>query len=632
MGVVRALSVLVSLVITLGVVSAAGAQYAPAGNEQPRAQALSAVDADARAPVAVDPFVVGPAPSRLTQLEKERFAKALDLSPARGLAVYHSGRVKVLDSLARETLSTIAERTSWFDLVAEGNASAPGAPGAPGAASAAQTPGAYATGADYRRVAYDPTFTLLDMAFDPGFYDDKAIVAVNLSARRALLERVFPGAENADRLETYKRLGRVKPVWVRQHIRALVGEPDQSDAYRAGLNQIQGAMNLWRNSVQNFRLVPGATPESPWAGVWTLDPNGPAGAAWSKLGDAWRAGDSAEVNRLVAVLGAELPKLSPITYPGVRRDVELWYNRAKPFEWGAWLYAGSLVLILLGMATGRAPLRVGGVALLGAAVLVHAIGFAARCYVAERYSIQNQFESMTGVSLFAALVGLGLLVFKRSQVFAAAAAGAGFLILITATQTGIPGQDINREAAILNTSVLLKYHVTTVLFSYGLITLGMVVSLFYLATYYATSRGAALATGAAGTSAAGASASGTSAAGAVASIGAAPDAMVGSQRVLHELDRAQNTILQLAFWTLGVGILLGAWWADHSWGRWWAFDPKELWALVTWIVYLIVVHVRVAGVAKRGLVTAWLSVLGFLAMLWCYFGVNLLLPGLHAYA
>ncbi|MEM9560300.1 MAG: cytochrome c biogenesis protein CcsA, partial [Planctomycetota bacterium] len=68
------------------------------------------------------------------------------------------------------------------------------------------------------------------------------------------------------------------------------------------------------------------------------------------------------------------------------------------------------------------------------------------------------------------------------------------------------------------------------------------------------------------------------------------------------------------------------------WGRWWAFDPKETWALVTWIVYLIVIHVRFTGLKDRGLTTAWLSVIGFIVMLWTYFGVNLLLPGLHAYA
>jgi ABC-type transport system involved in cytochrome c biogenesis permease subunit len=110
------------------------------------------------------------------------------------------------------------------------------------------------------------------------------------------------------------------------------------------------------------------------------------------------------------------------------------------------------------------------------------------------------------------------------------------------------------------------------------------------------------------------------------------DVASGTRRTLRDLDTAHMTVLQLAFWTLGVGVLLGAWWADHSWGRWWAFDPKETWALVTWIVYLIVIHVRMTGLKDRGLTTAWLSVAGFFIMLWTYFGVNLLLPGLHAYA
>lgn len=115
-------------------------------------------------------------------------------------------------------------------------------------------------------------------------------------------------------------------------------------------------------------------------------------------------------------------------------------------------------------------------------------------------------------------------------------------------------------------------------------------------------------------------------------LGLSEDAPKGTARVLSDLDKAQMIILQLAFWTLGVGILLGAWWADHSWGRWWAFDPKELWALVTWIVYLIVIHLRFTQSKNRAVTTAWLSVIGFMVMLWTYFGVNLLLPGLHAYA
>jgi ABC-type transport system involved in cytochrome c biogenesis permease subunit len=233
---------------------------------------------------------------------------------------------------------------------------------------------------------------------------------------------------------------------------------------------------------------------------------------------------------------------------------------------------------------------------------------------------------MTGVSLFAAVVGLTIMLGKRQWLYGAAVAGVGFMILMTATQTAIPGRFIEREAAILNTSVLLKYHVTTVLCSYGLISLGFIISLFYLGTHYASRFGARAPAQVQGFP------SPTSHPMAAAALNLAPEAPSGHQRTLHDLDRAQMTVLQLAFWTLGVGILLGAWWADHSWGRWWAFDPKETWALATWIIYLIVIHVRMATGRNRGLTTAWLSVIGFLMMLWTYFGVNLLLPGLHAYA
>jgi cytochrome c-type biogenesis protein CcsB len=282
-----------------------------------------------------------------------------------------------------------------------------------------------------------------------------------------------------------------------------------------------------------------------------------------------------------------------------------------------------------------------GTGMLVVAVLLHAGGFLMRCVIAERFAIQNQFESMTGVSLFAAIVGVSMAAIRKQWLYAAAAAGVGFLVLITATQTRIPGAAIEREAAILNTSVLLKYHVTTVLTSYGLIALGFINSLFYLVTHYLAPKpapalaGAALAGAVGDTGATPALNPGRELATELsgAAVAASNDAPAGRARVLHDLDRAQMTVLQLAFWTLGVGILLGAWWADHSWGRWWAFDPKETWALVTWIVYLIVIHLRFTAVMKnKALTTAWLSVVGFIVMIWTYFGVNLLLPGLHAYA
>src|SRR5690606_9747802 len=363
-------------------------------------------------------------------------------------------------------------------------------------------------------------------------------------------------------------------------------------------------------------LLPSASitvPNLSVCGATRMPPRGahpalhPARASTSELADAWRALDAERASAAAAALAAELPRVNAGLYPTSRRTLELTYNRSNAFEWGYWAYFAATVSLVLAFGTGRRWLIAAGVGLLVLAIGLHAFGFTLRCLVAERFAIQNQFESMTGVSLFAALVGLGLMLWRRQWLFGAAAAATGFLILIFATQTDIPGQHIEREAAILNTSVLLKYHVTTVLTSYGLITLGMIVSLFYLGTHYSAKlfgrqRLAIDAPAISAVALAGPGAPG----------GDADEPRPKTvQRTLKDLDTAQMTILQLAFWTLGVGILLGAWWADHSWGRWWAFDPKETWALITWIVYLIVIHVRFTTGRNKGLVTAWLSVAGF---------------------
>jgi ABC-type transport system involved in cytochrome c biogenesis permease subunit len=102
--------------------------------------------------------------------------------------------------------------------------------------------------------------------------------------------------------------------------------------------------------------------------------------------------------------------------------------------------------------------------------------------------------------------------------------------------------------------------------------------------------------------------------------------------LLGQLDAANMVVLQMAFWLLGTGIICGAVWADVSWGRPWGWDPKETFALVTWIVYLIIVHVRFVTGRKRALWTAALSILGFAIMMFNWIGVNFWLVGLHSYA
>ncbi len=580
------LASIVLAVLTLTPLSPA--QTAPSGNSHPQAQMLTDKGSS-------NPFGTAPALSTMSVDQKYAFAKEVDLTPLRDLAVYHSGRIKILDSLARETIADIVGRKDYYDIKPDSTL----------------------------RLRYDALFTYLDLIIDPAYYNDKPLIAVTyLPLRTRLIDAAFPGESKADVRETWNRLGRLTPAMMGGLLAKVTSTMQPDQPTQRGIDQIQQAMDLYLSSAGNLAMVASTESDKPWDSLTQLPAGSPGAKAVAALGIAWRKGDAAGVNQAAKDLAAVLPTINAETYPTTRRAVERWYNASNPFEWGMWFYAFALVSLLLAFGTHRATLKWMGLAFLLAGVLAHAGGFAARCYIAERFAIQNQFESMTGVSLFAAIIGLALAVFKRQWLFGAAVAAVGFMILITATQTGIPGKDINREAAILNTSVLLKYHVTTVLFSYGLISLGMVVSVFYLAAHYLGRRSGGsgavmLAAGALGT----------------VDIEDAPaQPATGRAKLLADLDKAQMTILQLAFWTLGVGILLGAWWADHSWGRWWAFDPKELWALVTWIVYLIVVHVRVGGLKDKGLTTAWLSLVGFIVMLWCYFGVNLLLPGLHAYA
>ncbi|MEW6721313.1 MAG: c-type cytochrome biogenesis protein CcsB [Thermodesulfobacteriota bacterium] len=81
---------------------------------------------------------------------------------------------------------------------------------------------------------------------------------------------------------------------------------------------------------------------------------------------------------------------------------------------------------------------------------------------------------------------------------------------------------------------------------------------------------------------------------------------------------------------LTAGIITGAAWANYAWGTYWSWDPKETWSLIVWLVYAVYLHARITR-GWHGKRTAILSIVGFLATLFCYLGVNLVLSGLHSY-
>jgi cytochrome c-type biogenesis protein CcsB len=97
------------------------------------------------------------------------------------------------------------------------------------------------------------------------------------------------------------------------------------------------------------------------------------------------------------------------------------------------------------------------------------------------------------------------------------------------------------------------------------------------------------------------------------------------------LDRLTYKSIGIAFPLLTLMIAAGAYWANRTWGSYWSWDPKETWALITWLVYAGYLHMRITR-GWRGRRAAYFAILGFAVVLFTFFGVTYLLPGLHAYA
>lgn len=98
----------------------------------------------------------------------------------------------------------------------------------------------------------------------------------------------------------------------------------------------------------------------------------------------------------------------------------------------------------------------------------------------------------------------------------------------------------------------------------------------------------------------------------------------------ESLEEINYQSIMVGFPMLSAGILTGAVWAYYAWGSYWSWDPKETWSLITWIVYALFLHARFTR-GWKGKRIAVLSIVGFMSVIFTYFGVNFILSGLHSY-
>ena len=99
---------------------------------------------------------------------------------------------------------------------------------------------------------------------------------------------------------------------------------------------------------------------------------------------------------------------------------------------------------------------------------------------------------------------------------------------------------------------------------------------------------------------------------------------------LHQMDYMSYRLIALGFLLLTVTILTGAIWAEQAWSAFWTWDPKEVWALITWIIYAVYLHLRLRA-KHSGVKMAWFAIIAVPVVLFTFAGVNTLMSGLHSY-
>lgn len=317
--------------------------------------------------------------------------------------------------------------------------------------------------------------------------------------------------------------------------------------------------------------------------------------------DALRTGTWESAGEVLSMMNVYQQKQSAIPLLTEKQvSWELFYNKARLFFWSAMGYmAVGLLLLIFVVGQLLKPRRwvktviIPLVALVVLIFLLHTSGIGIRWYISGRAPWANAYESMIYVAWATALAGL--LFIKRSFMTLALAAFFAGIILFVAN-LNFMDPEITPLVPVLK-SYWLMIHVAVITASYGFFGISFLLGLLTLAFMSAGS----------------------------------PSKVALLQPHIHELRIINEMSLHIGLYLLTAGIFLGAVWANESWGRYWGWDPKETWALITMVVYAFILHARFLPALRSDYAFSVMSVLGLASVLMTYFGVNYYLSGLHSY-
>jgi ABC-type transport system involved in cytochrome c biogenesis permease subunit len=281
-------------------------------------------------------------------------------------------------------------------------------------------------------------------------------------------------------------------------------------------------------------------------------------------------------------------------YPGTTTlGLEMLFNRVQPFRW-AWVIMLLSVMAFVASVALHSRFAYGlGWVFYFASVGFQLFGFYARVAISGRPPVSNMYETVIWVSFMSGIFALILeLVYRRTFIIMAGALVATFGLVLADQLPMALDPKISPLTPVLRSNYWLTIHVLTIVSSYA---------------------GGTLAWG-------------------LANITLAMMAFgKGRKETLHTLSQFTYRAMQIAVLLLAAGTFLGGWWAAESWGRFWGWDPKEVWALIALVCYVIPLHARYIGWVKDfGLAVS--AVLCYAAIVMCWYGVNFVLgAGLHSY-
>ncbi|MDX2226791.1 MAG: cytochrome c biogenesis protein CcsA [Verrucomicrobiae bacterium] len=272
--------------------------------------------------------------------------------------------------------------------------------------------------------------------------------------------------------------------------------------------------------------------------------------------------------------------------------LEVLYQKLHPFRlaWVLYLLAG---IVLLATTVWQ---RRGGYGLawglVGVGLLAQGFGFVCRVLISGRPPVSNMYETVIWMAFISSVFAIVLeAIYRKRYYFIASIPITVVMLYLADSLPAILDGSIQPLVPVLQSQFWLIIHVLPIVSSYGAFALAAMLANIVFG-YLIFSKG---------------------------------------HRVPSELYTFIYRTIQIGVFLLASGTILGGVWANYSWGRFWDWDPKETWALVTLLVFLAVLHGRIAG-AWSGFGLAVGSVAGFMSVVMAWYGVNFLLGvGLHSY-